>query len=118
MKPDVIITGSAVFDGKNPAQNLRKMLEAVGRRVPSEPQHLPRRWNCCERTFNELGTCGRPEAAGKRQRRPAGRLAEPSSVEDDPYCRVVLKWASADSPAGDRRVLLQTGSRLAGLAGR
>jgi ribulose-phosphate 3-epimerase len=33
MGPDVIITGSAVFDGKNPKENAKFMLEAVGKKL-------------------------------------------------------------------------------------
>ncbi len=31
LKPDIVVTGSAVFDGKTPAENLRRMLDAVRR---------------------------------------------------------------------------------------
>jgi ribulose-phosphate 3-epimerase len=31
LRPDIIVTGSAVFDGKNPAQNIRRMLDVVVR---------------------------------------------------------------------------------------
>ena len=33
MGPDVVIAGSAVFDGRTPAENAEFMLEAVGKKL-------------------------------------------------------------------------------------
>ena len=44
--PDLMVTGSAVFDGKDPVGNAEYMLEAVvsllNRRSSPRPTHLPR----------------------------------------------------------------------------